>query len=74
MTDYREEDKCFTEERCRVKETALTFFCSFFCLLCSDEETLREKETKKNYRKSKDRDKSVAICYDFKLIKELVVR
>lgn len=63
----RDEDKRFTEERRRVKETRLTFLHPLFIYYVQSKK-LGEGG------KQRGRDKSVAICYDFKLIKELVVR
>lgn len=75
MTDYREkEDKCFTEERHQVKETGLTFLYLLFIYYVQSKKLGERGKQRQGDRKSKDRDKSVAICYDFKLIKELVVR
>lgn len=70
----REEDKRFTEERQQVKETGLTFLYFLFIYYVQSKKLGEGGKQRKGGRKSKDGDKSVAICYDFKLIKELVVR
>lgn len=70
----REEDKRFAGERRQVKETGLTFLYLLLIYYVQQKKLGEREGERETKRKSKDRDKSVAICYDFKLIKELVVR
>lgn len=42
----KQEDKRFTEERRRVRETGLSFFASSLYLLCSVEETRKDGKSK----------------------------
>lgn len=70
----REEDERFTEERRRVRETGLRFLYLPFIYYVQWKKLGERGKQRGRDRKSKDWDKSGAIWYDFKLIKELVVR
>lgn len=70
----REEDECFTAERRWVRETGLRFLCLPFIYYVPWKKLGVRGKQRERDRKSKDWNKSEAICYDFKLIKERVAR
>lgn len=72
MTDYRERKTNVSQSKGGGLKRQDWLFCIFSIFIMFSRRN-RERERNKE-RKSKDRDKSVAISYNFKLIKELVVR
>lgn len=71
MTDYREAKTNVSQRRRRrVKDTGLTFLyflLIYYYIQPKKRETNQKTETKKEQRRG-------AICYDFKVIRDLVVR